>query len=400
MKRRPLSLLSLGHLTVDVTSGALPAVLPFLQKEFGLSYLLLAIVATTFQITSSVTQPIFGAISDRGAQRFLIPLGVLLAAGGFAAIGVAPTYPLMLAAIALSGAGSAIFHPEATKSARFVAGEHRATGMSYFTIGGNIGVALGPLVLTGIVAWRGLGGLWIYLIPGAIMAAVVAATGPSIARAETAHFARRPRNAAHAQPKAMAMLVAVVATRSIVYGGILTFVPLFEVNVLHHSAAANGPLLFAILGAGALATIIGAAAADRAGFRRTMIVCSAFVPPLLAVFLISPGPLGVICLVLVGAFVVATTTVTVIMAQEYMPHRIALASAMVIGFTSGIAGLTVTALGQLADAAGLWAVLWTLVGVSVAGTALTFALPERTHAAQPKDASAAPGNLARSAAHD
>src|SRR5215469_616270 len=109
MKKRSLSLLSISHLTVDVTSGALPAILPFIQNEFGLSYLLLAVVATTYQVTSSIAQPIFGALSDRGAQRFLMPIGVLLAAGGFGAFGVAPTYGLLLVAVAVSGMGSAIF---------------------------------------------------------------------------------------------------------------------------------------------------------------------------------------------------------------------------------------------------------------------------------------------------
>ena len=85
MKKRSLLLLSLAHLAVDVTSGALPAVLPFLQREFKLSYLMLAAVATTYQVTSSIAQPIFGAMSDHGARRYLMPLGVLLAAGGFGA---------------------------------------------------------------------------------------------------------------------------------------------------------------------------------------------------------------------------------------------------------------------------------------------------------------------------
>lgn len=400
MRRRSLSLLSLGHLTVDVTAGAVPAILPFLQKEFGLSYLLLAFVATTFQVTSSVAQPIFGAMSDRGAQRFVIPLGVLLSAGGFAALGLAPTYAVVLAAIALSGTGSAIFHPEATKSARFVSGEYRATGMSFFTIGGNLGVAFGPLVLTGIIAWRGITGTWLYLVPGAIVAALMAAIGPSIARAETAHFARSTTTRADAKPKAMTLLVAVVALRSIVYGGILVFVPLYAVNVLHHSPSQNGPLLFAILASGAVATIIGAMFADRTGNKRTMVTCAAFVPPLLAVFILVPGIIGTAALILVGGFLIATTTITVIMAQEFMPHRLALASALVIGFTSGIGGLGIAALGWLADFSGLVAVFWSLVGVATIGTALSVLLPDVAHQVKSEDAASSARNLERSAAHE
>jgi MFS transporter, FSR family, fosmidomycin resistance protein len=358
---------------------------------------MLAAVATTYQVTSSIAQPIFGAISDRGARRYLMSLGVLLSAGGFAALGVAPTYVLLLAAVAVSGIGSAIFHPEATKSARFVAGEHRATGMSFFTIGGNIGVALGPLVLTGIVSWRGLHGTWVYFIAGIIAATAIVAIGPSIARAESAHFARGQATKADSQPKAMAALVGVVALRSVIYGGILVFVPLFAVNVLHHDPAQNGPLLFSILAAGAVATVIGAAIGDRAGYKRTMVVSFAFVPPLLAFYILVPTIAGVCALVLAGAFLIATTTISVIMAQEFMPHRIALASALVIGFPSGLGGLCIAALGRLADVAGLQAVLWALVGVSVAGTLLSIVLPEHARATHAKDGACAVRNLAASA---
>jgi FSR family fosmidomycin resistance protein-like MFS transporter len=238
-----------------------------------------------------------------------------------------------------------------------------------------------------------------YVVPGAIVACIVAAIGPSIARAETAHFARTPAGAVESRPKAMVVLVAVVALRSIVYSGILVFVPLYAVNALHRSPTENGPLLFAILAAGAVATVIGAAFADRAGNKRTMIACSAFVPPLLAIYVIVPGIIGIVSLVLVGAFLIATTTITVIMAQEFMPQRIALASALVIGFTSGLGGLGIAVLGHVADAAGLRVVLWSLVGVAVIGTALSTLLPGSLASPHAKDAALASRNLARSIAH-
>jgi MFS transporter, FSR family, fosmidomycin resistance protein len=397
VKRRPLSLLSIGHLIVDVTGGAVPAALPFLQREFGLSYLMLAAVATTYQVTSSIAQPIFGTYSDGGARRYLIPLGVLLAASGFASLGVAPSYPLMLVAIAVAGIGSAIFHPEATKSARFVSGPMRATGMSFFTIGGNIGVALGPLVLTVLVGWHGLPGTAWYALAGIVAAIAVAAIGPSIARAETAQAGGLKPTRADADHRGMTLLVVVVAMRSVIYSGILVFVPLYAVNVLHHAPTQNGPLLFAILAAGAIATIAGAAIGDRVGHKRTMTISFAFVPPLLALYILTPGPIGVVALVLVGAFLIGTTTITVVMAHDFLPHRIALASALVIGFTSGIGGVAIAGFGRLADVAGLGAVLWSLVAVGAVGTALTTLVPGGTRTRAPEDGAAVARNLAASA---
>ncbi|HLJ84685.1 MAG TPA: MFS transporter [Candidatus Eremiobacteraceae bacterium] len=375
MKRRALSLLSFGHLTVDVTAGALTAMLPYLQSEFALSYVLLATISTTYQVTSSIAQPIFGIVSDRGAKRYLVPMGVLLAAGGFAMLGKAPTYGLVLAAVALTGIGSAIFHPEATKSARFVSGTARATGMSYFSIGGNIGVALGPLVVTAIVAWAGTGGTWIYIVPGVVATGLVLLAGPAIGRAESAHAAAAPPGRIRSDRRPMALLIAVVALRSMIYSGVLVFVPLYAVHVLHRPTSFTGPLLFAILASGALSTIVGGAIADRVGNKRTMLTSLAFVPLLLATYIISPGAMGVTALALAGACIISTTSISVVMAQDFMPGRLALAASLVIGFTSGLGGLGVALLGGLADLAGLRIVLWVLVGIAVAGTVLTAFLP-------------------------
>jgi len=268
--------------------------------------------------------------------------------------------------------------------------------MSVFTIGGNIGVALGPLVFTALVAWRGLPGTAAYAVAGIVAAVAVAIIGPSIARAETAQAAGPRPTSADSDKRAMVMLVIVVAMRSIIYGGMLVFVPLYAVNVLHHSPSQNGPLLFSILAAGALATVAGAAIGDRIGHKQTLVISFAFVPPLLALYLLTPGIIGVIALVLVGAFLIGTTTITVVMAHEFMPHRIALASALVIGFTSGIGGVAIAALGRVADIAGLPVVLWTLVGVSVVGTALTMLMPGGAATRAPEDAVAGARNLAAS----
>ncbi len=368
---------------MDVTGGAVPAILPLLQAEFHLSYLLVAAIIATSNITSSVVQPVFGLASDKAAARYLLPLGVLLSVAGFAFIGVAPTYGLLLAAIAISGIGSAIYHPEASKSAAYVVGGRRATGMSVFSVGGNIGFALGPITVTAIIAGMGIRGTWIMLIPGIIVAACVAAIMPAIARAHAAYEQRRTQAAGPSRPGAMTLLVAIVAARSVVYGGLLTFVPLYAVNVLHRPPAENGPLLSLLLGAGAVGTLIAAPIADHFGKRATMLVSLALVAPLLAVYLLMPGPVGIAALALSGACLIGTFTLTLLLGQEFLPNRLALASALMIGFTTGLGGLGVAILGQVADVFGLATTLWALVGVAVAGFALTLPLRLKPSIPQP-----------------
>ena len=144
---------------------------------------------------------------------------------------------------------------------------------------------------------------------------------------------------------------------------------------LHHDPKSTGPLLFAILGAGAASTIAGGAIADRLGNKRTMLASLACVPVLLALYVLSPGATGVVAIALAGACIISTTSITVVMAQDYMPSRLALAASLVIGFTSGLGGLAVAGLGRLADISGLYTVLWALVGIAIVGTLVTALLP-------------------------
>jgi len=382
MKRLPLALLSIGHLTVDVTGGALPALLPFLQAEFGLSYLQLALVIAVSNVTSSIVQPAFGLVSDKRASRWLLPLGVILAVAGFAVIGIAPAYVLLLAAVACSGVGSAIYHPEASKCAAYVVGDRRATGMSVFSAGGNIGFALGPLMLLAMLALGGLRGTWLIVLPGSVVALALIAILPAIARAQSAHELRAAADDRPAQPRAMTLLVAIVTARSIVYSGILTFVPLYAVNLLHRSPHGNGILLSMILGAGAVGTIVAGPIADRVGKRSTILASLACVPLMLVLYVLAPGPLGLAAIVLAGAFLVGTFTPTLLLGQEFMPNRLALASALMIGFTSGLGGIGVAFLGRVADIAGLSLALWALVGVAVGAAVLSLGLHSEDTAAE------------------
>lgn len=375
MNRKVLGILSLGHLTVDIGAGGLPAILPFLKAEFDLSYFWLAALVMISGITSSIMQPIFGVASDTLKTRFLLPLGVFLALAGFGGIGAASSYAAVVALVALAGIGSAMYHPEGAKSARTVSGRLPATANSLFAVGGNIGVALGPLLVIGLIAWRGLHAIAFLALPAAIVALVLAGVVPAVSRAHEAHEARIGSMPRGPWPKAINMLIAVTALRSAVYGGVLTFVPLYAVNVLHQPATHNGLLLFVFLATGAVANLLAGPLADRYGAKPTMSLSLGLAPLALALYLWSSGSLALIALALTGAMIIGTLSTSVIMGMEYMPNRVGLASALLIGLSTGLGGLGVGALGKVADAFGLTLALWLLVGIAVISYALTFALP-------------------------
>ncbi len=160
-----MTALAAGHLGTDFAGGALPALLPFFTERFSLSYTLAAVAILASATSSSVVQPLFGLWSDRRGAPWLLPAGVAVAGIGIALAAVAPSYWLVLLLVVVSGLGVAAYHPEGSKFAAYASGEKRASGMSAFSIGGNIGYALGPIVTTPLVIWFGLRGGLLLALP-------------------------------------------------------------------------------------------------------------------------------------------------------------------------------------------------------------------------------------------
>src|SRR3954465_6040661 len=209
LDRRALTALSSGHLAVDFANGTLPALLPFLTDRFGLSYTLAAVLMLASAFCSSLIQPLFGLWSDSRGALWLLPTGVAVAGIGIALPADAPTYWLVLLCVVVSGLGVAAFHPEGSKFAAFASGENRASGMSYFSIGGNLGYALGPALATPLIVWQGLRGGPLRPARCLLIAFALLRSAPSLKSCETAE--RHPARAGgRDQPRALGILLGVI----------------------------------------------------------------------------------------------------------------------------------------------------------------------------------------------
>src|SRR5215831_8666226 len=181
IEKRSMAALSTGHLAVDFASGSVPALIPFLTDKFHLSYALAAVLLLAATISSSLVQPLFGLWSDRSAALWLIPGGTALAAVGVGGAAVSPVYPLVVVLVFAGGLGVAAFHPEGAKFAAYASGANRATGMSYFNIGGNLGYALGAFVTGLLVVRVGLWGGVLAMIPVLLAAGALTRVLPYLA---------------------------------------------------------------------------------------------------------------------------------------------------------------------------------------------------------------------------
>jgi MFS transporter, FSR family, fosmidomycin resistance protein len=377
-----MAVLSGGHLFTDIGQGAVPALLPFLITRDHLNYASASALILAMTVASSVIQPIFGHISDRRSLPWLMPLGPALGGLGIALVGIAPSYGFTFAAVLLGGVGVASFHPEGSRFANYVSGSRRSSGMSLFSVGGNIGFALGPVLVTPLVLVFGLHGTLFVIVPTWLMAAVLVHELPRLRRFRPdLKGGRVQRSDAKDAWRPFIVLAGVIALRSFVYFGFVTFIPLYFVHDLHTSKAIGSAALTAMLVGGAVGTLVGGPLADRFGRRTVLRGSMLALPPLIVCFLISGPALAIVFAALAGAVTIATFAVTIVMGQEYLPGRIGVASGVTIGLSIGLGGVGAPLLGIFADNHGLRSVFELLVLFPILALALAQLLPRRAPSA-------------------
>ena len=278
-----------------------------------------------------------------------------------------------MALIFAGGVGIAAFHPEGSKFASYVSGPRRASGMALFNIGGNSGYALGPIVATPLVVWLGLKGGLLLAVPTLAAAAALARALPYL-RGFVPERQRERVGAGEDRRGALVLLLAVIALRSVAWFGLLTFVPLWMVE-RGHSAADGNHLLSLMLVSGAIGTLVVGPASDRIGHRRAMQVTQTALAPLALVFVLVGGVPGAIALALVGACVVGSFTVTMVLSQEYLPRHLGTAAGLSVGMAMGIGGVAAVALGAVADAIDLRTALLVCAATPALGAGLCLFLP-------------------------
>ena len=228
---------------------------------------------------SSVIQPLFGYLADKGSRQWFMAVGVFFAGTSLAITGFVSDYWLIFAAVTVMGIATSIFHPEAARCVNGVSQGARGKGMSIFSVGGNGGFGFGPLLAVFLVTTFGMHGLAFYGITAACMSLLLLLAIPHLRRAIEANASAAAEAASAKQtsssPAAMndwhafGRLFFVILFRSTVFTGISSFLPLFCIQVLGSSEAIGSMTLSIISIAGVAATLFGGWVAHRHGYHRT-----------------------------------------------------------------------------------------------------------------------------------
>jgi MFS transporter, FSR family, fosmidomycin resistance protein len=372
-----LLILAFGHLATDIYQGALPAILPFLKTKLSLSYTTAGVVLMAANFTSSILQPVFGHFSDKKEKILLLPLGVLAAGLGLSLASLPDSYGGLLLLVVVSGLGVAAFHPEGFKTASFFTGEKSATGMSVFAVGGNLGLALGPLFSLAVISYLGFAGLPLMLVFALLFEVLLFFNWGYIRSTKPALSVKKAHVAAKAPPGAyvaLFLVIAAVVMRSWTQLGIMTYIPFYFIEHLKGDPLYSGKLVSAFLLGGVAGTIIGSILADRLGHKEYLVYSMLVASLLSPLILLATGPLLLVVLILVGMALISSFTVTIVLAQRILPQNLGVASGLMVGFAIGAGGFGVTLMGVVADHFGVLAALKGILVLPLAGLGLALLL--------------------------
>lgn len=352
--------LTLVHSTNDAFSSMLSALLPTLQVRFGVTETVLAVLVATLAFSSSVTQPLFGALADRLGRRLVGSLGVALSSCLLSLMGVAPSIYLLFALLFIGGLGSAAFHPASTSMVRDAGGErNKALTVAIFSGGGTLGIALGPVVTLYVVSHYGLGSLPWLMLPGVVFGVMMYLLIPP-----------QPRAAPDKRPKLfdlelfrgpVGILCLAGILRSMSFVTFTSAMPLWL--VASYGVARDAPFIGFTLAAFSIGAGVGGIVSGALGNRlgRQLLISGTMllaIPAVASIFLMPPGgSLFFLAVFVAGALVNGGLPLMIVSAQDLAPHAMATASGMLMGFTWGTAGVLYIGIGRLQELIGLGAAM-------------------------------------------
>jgi FSR family fosmidomycin resistance protein-like MFS transporter len=369
-------LLTFGHICTDISQGALPAMLPFLILYYGLSYAEAATLVLASSIVSSIIQPLFGWLGDRLDRPWFMSAGILMASCGIALIGYVENYWLMFASASICGVGVALFHPEGGKLANVVAGSEKGAGISNFSVGGNIGFAIGPVIATFALSTFGMHGTALFLIPATLMALLLLSQTKAY-RAFGEQEAERKQSIGQANQRddwpGFVKVTAVNFLRSIVGTGLMVFVPLYWVAVLGQARELGSLMLTFYAAVGAISIFVGGRIADKIGFKRMIVLSFCAACPLLVLFVLTTNLVAATALILlVSLSLSAAHSPMVALSQSYLPNRLGLASGISLGVVVSVGGMASPLIGAAGDRYGLTVSIAIICGIALLAAALSF----------------------------
>ena len=358
-----LAVLGLTHLLNDLMQSLIPAAYPILKEAFGLDFVQIGMITLTFQVAGALLQPVIGMVTDRHPAPYSPVVGMMFTLSGLVCLAYAPSYAMILVSVALIGIGSSIFHPEATRMARYAAGGRQGLAQGMFQVGGQAGGALGPVFAALIVVPWGQPSLAWFALTALLAMGLLTWIGSKQRQISTEFAAMRARRKATgaAAPRhkpatiavGLVVLTFLMFTKNAYGESFRSFYTFYLIERFGLTIPASQMMLFVFLMAAAVGVLIGGILGDRIG--RYRIIWISMLGPLPFTLLLPHVDLfwtGVLT-ILINLIMASAFASILIYAMDLLPDRIGLIGGLFYGLNFGLGGIAAALLGVLADSYGV-----------------------------------------------
>jgi FSR family fosmidomycin resistance protein-like MFS transporter len=368
--------LALGHLVIDLYPAFLPALLPLWIEKFQFSFTRASLLAMVMSFSASMTQPVFGYLSDKLGGRKMTIFGPLIGGLSLSFMGLAHSYSLLIILLILGGLGVASYHPEAAALTASLSGRRKTLGMSIFMLGGNFGYGLGPFLILSIIIGLGLEWSFLACLPALGMAWLLYKYPPLVERGQSMAAPAGPKLSLSGNSRVIrfGVLLTIVVLRVTTILSLITFLPMIQkLRGFSLMVAASSFTVF--MACGALGGLIGGYLSDRFGRKRIIIASFTIMLPAFLAFLYWRGPSSFAILALLGFLFFLSEPACIVLAQEMAPRKARTVSGLIMGMSWGMAGWGVLGTGALADLMGIEGALRYLLLLPIGALILSFSLP-------------------------
>ena len=357
-----LLILSTSHLLNDLMQSLIPASYPLLKEKYTLTFVQIGLISLTFQIAGALLQPVVGMLTDRKAAPYSPVIGMVFTFSGLISLAFAQNYQTILISVVLIGIGSSIFHPEATRMARYAAGKHQGLAQGIFQVGGQTGGALGPIFAAIILVPWGLSSLALFA-SFALIAMILLVWIGSKQHEISVEFSKNQKNKKNINELkffspttilfSLSILIFLVFTKNFYTESFRSFYTFYLMEHFGLSIAESQLMLFIFLFSAALGVLIGGIVGDRIG--RYWIIMISILGPLPLTIILPYADLfwtGILT-ILINLIMASAFASILIYAIDLLPNRIGLIGGLFYGLNFGLGGIAAGFLGLLTEKYGI-----------------------------------------------
>jgi FSR family fosmidomycin resistance protein-like MFS transporter len=348
--------ISLAHMLNDIIQSLIPATYPLLKDNYQLSYAQIGLITFSFQATASLLQPVVGMYTDKRPKPYSLAIGMGCTLVGLVLLSRASVLWQIMAAAALVGTGSSVFHPEASRMAHMAAGNRHGFAQAIFQVGGNFGTSLGPLLAAWIVIPEGQHSLaWFALVAlaGIFVLTRVGAWYHGRLKSQLVSPGGRKSRSVPLPPRrvaaAIGVLIALVISKYIYLVSFTSYYALYLIDKFGVSKVQSQIYAFVFLFAVAAGTVAGGPLGDR--FGRKVVIWFSILGVAPFSLALPHASLGgtVVLTVFIGMILASAFSAILVFAQELMPGRVGTVAGLFFGFAFGVSAIAAAALGVWAD---------------------------------------------------